>query len=282
VCVTAVSGVAGWLSIGIPEPGLISQRRNFFGVTRVVVLEHGGDHRHLVLYHGSTIHGMQYLSDTSRTHPTSYYGPESGAGLVLSEPGEGRRIGVIGLGAGVLASYGRAGDLLRFYEIDPNMIEVAGRYFDFMRRSAAVIETVPGDARISLSGEGSQHFDVLVVDAFSGDAIPMHLLTLEAFQLYLRHLRHDGVLIVHISNRYLDLAPAVWKIADELHLERALIRAPSNHNMLASASVYALLARSAERLDSAAIRSRDEGASLDGRRVGLWTDDYSNLLAALD
>ena len=285
--VAVIVGVAGWLSAGIPGPGLVSQRRNFFGVTRVVVHEHDGTDRHLVLYHGSTIHGMQNLAEAKRTQPTSYYGPESGVGLVLSEtrpvePNAGRRIGVIGLGAGILAAYGRPGDTMRFYEIDANMIEVARRHFDFLRRSAAAIETIQGDARVRLAAEAPQSFDVLVLDAFSGDAIPVHLLTLEAFRLYLRHLRADGILVVHISNRYLDLAPVVWRIAEELHLERALIRAPSNHRTLVSASVYALLTPSTGRLQTAAIRSRDEGSSLDGRSVSLWTDDYSNLLAALD
>lgn len=206
--------------IFMSDNGSLATFRNFYGVMKVYADQDVIGNR-LVLLHGQIKHGWQY-EGRAKLLPTAYYGTDSGAGLALryhprrfsSQP-ERRalRVGVIGLGVGTLASYGQPGDVFRFYEINPAVIGVAQRYFSYLRDSAARLEFVPGDARVVLESElkrsGPQRFDVLVVDAFNGDAVPMHLLTRECFQVYRQHLNPDGLLLVHISNRYLDLAPVV-------------------------------------------------------------------------
>ena len=127
-----------------------------------------------------------------------------------------RRAGVIGLGVGTLAAYGRAGDSFRFYELNPAVIQVASTYFRFLNESAAATEVVAGDGRLALEREPPQNFDVLILDAFSGDSIPVHLLTRQAFEVYFRHLRPGGIVAVHVTNRYLDLAPVVDALAAAL------------------------------------------------------------------
>ncbi|MFZ5831944.1 MAG: fused MFS/spermidine synthase, partial [Planctomycetota bacterium] len=186
--------------------GVICAIRNFYGVMRVV-----DDSSTRNLLHGRINHGRQFLEEAKRQTPTTYFGERSGIGLAMRyhRSGQPRRIGIIGLGAGTLAAYGRSDDTMRFYELDPDVLRLAEEYFTFLGDSAARVETVLGDARLSLEAEweaeGSQQFDLFVVDAFSGDAIPVHLLTREAMALYLRHLKPDGMLAFHISNRHFDL-----------------------------------------------------------------------------
>ncbi len=176
------------------------------------------------LIHGTIIHGQQGLAPELRTSPTAYYGPTSGVGRALQTmTSSGRRIGMIGLGAGTIAAYGRAGDVVRFYEINPQVVDVARGEFSFLGDSAATIEIALGDARLSLAREPSQAFDLLAVDAFSGDAIPVHLLTQEAMAVYLRHLKPDGVMAFHVTNHFLNLAPVVKQMADANGLGSALI-----------------------------------------------------------
>jgi hypothetical protein len=196
----------------------LTELRSFHGTMRIEELpapDGGGSVRYLT--HGGTRHGQQFLEVERRAEPTTYFGHVSGIGILLGElaPDEPHRIGIIGLGAGVLAAYGRAGDTYRFYELDPLVIEVARREFSFLGDSPATIEVVPGDARLSLEREADQGFDVLVLDAFSSGAIPVHLLTREAFALYDRHLSPRGVLALHLTNRHLDLAPVVQALARE-------------------------------------------------------------------
>ena len=171
------------------------------------------------LINGTIVHGIEILDSGGGTEATTYYGPESGAAIALNEAHKRGTIhvGIIGLGAGTLATYGQLGDRFTFYEINPLVIQVASSQFDFLRDSRAHIDIVPGDARISLEHQPIQNFDVLLADAFSGDAIPVHLLTLESFQLYFRHLKPDGLLAVHISNKFLDLKPVVEAAAQSLH-----------------------------------------------------------------
>ena len=179
--------------------------RNFYGSLRVV--ESAGTR---ALYHGTIKHGSQFLSPSRRAWRTSYYGTTSGIGLTLGNCcAREKRVGVIGLGTGTLAAYGMAGDDFRFYEINPQVIEIAKSQFTFVRDSKAKVEIVLGDARLSLERESPRHFDVLVVDAFSGDAIPVHLLTKEAFAVVPAASGSWGrALRVHVSNQFLDLAPA--------------------------------------------------------------------------
>jgi spermidine synthase len=203
------------------------------------------------------------------------------------------RVGAIGLGVGTIATYGLPGDLFRFYEIDPEVIRVASGkygYFSFLSDSRAGVEIVQGDARISLERElangQAQNYDVLVVDAFSGDVVPIHLLTKEAFELYLKHLRdEDSVIAVHVSNRSVDLASVVAKEAEYFHLYTAFVNAPGYQSAVVPSDLFLpskwiLLSRNSRVLSLPAI-SRASGPLPAKHAVPLWTDDYSNLLQIL-
>ena len=174
---------------------------------------------------GRIAHGFEYKNPALRSVPTSYYSPESGIGLVLSNrPGERpRRVGLVGLGIGTLATYARPGDQFQFYEINPMVERLAREYFHYLSDCRGKVDIIHGDARLTLDREPPQKFDVLVLDAFSGDAIPVHLLTVEAFAIYLRHLAPEGIIAVHISNRHFDLRPVVEAIAAHDHLATAAI-----------------------------------------------------------
>lgn len=231
------------------------------------------------LTHGTIQHGEQWLSPDKAGDPISYYGRESGVGLaVASKEDAPRKIGVIGLGAGTLAAYGEPGDTIKFYEINPQVIAIARSEFTYLSDSKATVDVALGDARLVLEREPAQGFDVLAVDAFSSDAIPVHLLTRQAFEVYLRHMKPDGIIAVHITNRYLDLGPVVKDIADALGLFAVQV-ADAAEGEIASTD-WVLVARSAETLG----REPIEGAGVDipsdpTRR--LWTDDYNNLFKAL-
>ena len=194
-------------------------------------------------------------------------------------------MGIVGLGAGTLAAYGREGDYYRIYEIDPAMCEVAASengYFTFVKDSKAMIDIILGDARISMENEDSQQFDVLALDAFSGDAPPVHLLTKEAFEEYLRHMREDGIIAVHITNRYLNFRPLIWKIAEELDLERVLI---SNwgDECVSYYTDWLLLSKAKHVLQQKAFTyyaaHPPDYNKLESTTI--WTDDYSNLYQLL-
>jgi SAM-dependent methyltransferase len=174
------------------------------------------------------MHGKQYQSPSLKTEPTSYYTRSSGIGRAIEALHPRRdpiRVGVIGLGAGTLASYGSKGDVYRFYDINPGVIAIAQRDFSYLKDSDATIELSLGDARLSLEREAPQQFDVLAIDAFSSDAIPVHLITREAVQVYLRHMKPDGIIAYHVTNRYLNLEPVVESIAHELGLHALWTRA---------------------------------------------------------
>jgi spermidine synthase len=200
-----------------------------------------------------------------------------------SGPG-GLRIGVVGLGAGTLAAYGQPGDYFRFYEIDPDVIRLAERYFSFMRDSAALVEVVSGDARISMERELEQNrpqrFDVLAVDAFTGGAIPVHLLTREALGVYLRHLEPaEGILAVHISNDAVDLRPVLAALGRYFRLSQVFVESWPTEDGCRSSS-WVLIARSPRALSQPAIEQ--VGSPLaDSDPSLLWTDDYSNLFRVL-
>src|ERR1051326_6147702 len=261
--------------------------RDFYGVL-YVKREKTADPRFSFdkLVHGRTIHGLQLLAPDVRDYPTSYFAKNSGVGLLLQNiqrPASGLRVGDVGLGIGTIASYGRPGDLFRFYEIDPMDVRVAmGRYgfFSFIADSQAKIETVEGDARISLEREPSQQFDVLIVDAFNSDSIPVHLLTREAFELYLRHLRGpESVIAVHVSNKALDLPPVVEATAKSIGLEVAHVKSHGLGDII-SESEWMLISRSPAELMEPAISEAGTPVG-SSRRVQAWTDDYSNLLQIL-
>jgi hypothetical protein len=278
-----------------PARGSIWNVRNFYGLLHLVEREAADPDKHnLQLKHGRIAHGLQYQTESKRREPTSYYGRKSGIGLVLqhhpardsSRRGKsGLNVGVVGLGTGTLAAYGRAGDTYHFYEINPAVVGIAdgpqGR-FTYLADTAARKKVVLGDARISLEreaeGRASHRFHVLAVDAFSSDSIPVHLLTREAFQLYLGRLDEaSGVLALHVSNRYLDLVPVVWRLAQELGLAGVVVEGPKGE--LEWESTWILLARSRKTLAASAITA---AASPKIPTAGpLWTDDYSNLFQVL-
>ncbi len=204
--------------------------RDFYGVVRTHDRSIGGV-RYRAMMHGAIVHGGQLLGDEYRGQPADYFGPGSGYGrlfaaLNVSRPAP-RKIGIVGLGAGVVAAYGRAGDEMVFYEISPKVIEIERREFTFLRDSPAKIEVILGDGRLSLERElrqsGPRGYDVLGIDAFSGDSVPMHLITREAMALYVRHLAPDGVIVFQATNRYIDIAPVIQRLAAEQGLHARLI-----------------------------------------------------------
>lgn len=237
------------------------------------------------LVHGGIIHGGQLLDPELRFQPSSYFGPTSGYGrLFASLPDRPRHIGVIGLGAGSLVAHGRTGDRFRFYEINPQVVELAEREFTFLSESPATIEVVLGDGRLSLEREPSQGFDVLAMDAFSGDSIPMHLLTREAMGIYMRHLKPDGVLAFQATNRFIDISPVVAGLADEYGLTAVLIsdtpQDTEGANYWLSATDQILVTSNRRLLQSDHIR--EAGKALAARPgFQIWTDDYNNLFRIL-
>ncbi len=279
-----------FIYINVSSKATLAVYRNFYGVLRVC--EMGADiprRRALSLMHGPTIHGLQFQQADRRREPTAYYTKDSGVGLaILNYPrrASGLRVGVLGLGIGTLTAYGRPGDTFRLYEINPDVIRLAqglGGFFAFVRDSKASIEIVPGDARISLASEleggRPQDFDLLVLDTFNSDSIPVHLLTKEAFELYQAHMRPEGVLAVHITNKHLDLRPVVLRLAEHLGLHAALIR-NVRYEDASLPSLWVIATRNVGFFGQPAIATRI-GSEEPVKGMPLWTDDYSNLFKIL-
>jgi hypothetical protein len=199
--------------------------RDFYGVVRTRDRDQPVPYRSML--HGGIVHGGQLLGEEYVNTPSDYFGPGSGYGRLFAalndqRPGP-RKVGIIGLGAGVVASYGRAGDDFVFYEISPRVVDVASAEFTFLRDTPAKTSVVLGDGRLSLEREDPRKYDVLGIDAFAGDSIPMHLLTREAMELYVRHLAPDGVIVFQATNRYIDLLPVVKRLASEFGLEAVIV-----------------------------------------------------------
>ena len=259
----------------------LSLRRSFYGSLRVVQSPHAGPQQTRTLFHGIVEHGAQYLWPPQRMRPTTYYGPGSGIGIVLRESFPSpKRVGLVGLGVGTLAAYSQLGDTFRFYEINRQIIDIAQSLFFYVRESRAQTEIIEGDARLSLEGDSSPPFDVLALDAFSGDAIPVHLLTREAFVIYERHLKPQGVLAFHVSNGFLDLAPVVQQLATAAGFRAVLVRSHTNDDDLTLAADWVLVTNNRAVLDNPSIRllALPVGSRADLRP---WTDDYNNLLQIL-
>lgn len=286
----AFVGANLWQVAGLQYPQTVWSHRNFYGVLHVQSLDMKfGHYKTNLLRHGQIRHGLQMQTPELRRVPTSYFGRESGIGLMLLnhphrqlQPRVPLRVGIIGLGVGTLAAYGEPGDLFRFYEINPAVTEVAADsgYFTFLRDSFAKVQVIEGDARISLENElkagQPQQYDMLVIDAFNSDSIPVHLLTKEAFQLYLQHLRGpDSVIAVHISNNMLKLAPVVTRLASHFHLYSAHIFSEARGDLF-SASVWMLLTANPKTLQQPAILKASSAPP--ERNIRLWTDEYSSVL----
>jgi SAM-dependent methyltransferase len=275
-------GCGAW---GIREfyDGTIVATRNFYGVLRVQELGASDANRRRSLIHGTILHGTQYLSPENRREPATYYTRTSGIGRLLEalHPRTAPlKVGVIGLGAGTLATYGAKGDVYRFYDINPAVLTIAQRDFTYLVDSDATIELPLGDARLSLEREPTQNFDVLAIDAFSSDAIPVHLITAEALAIYKRHMKSDGVIAFHVTNRFLDLIPVVEALAKAQGLHAIHIADDIGDNGLASRSDWVLLSDSREMLDRPELA--DFAAEIEQRPDWrLWTDDFNNLVQVL-
>jgi len=258
--------------------------RGFYGVLRVKEYGSPGEQGHLRrLVHGTIMHGEQFLE--RRRFITTYYQETSGIGVAIKSRQERGpiRVGVIGLGTGTIAAYGRPGDVYRFYDIDPRVVQLARQEFSFLADSPAKVEVALGDARLTLEREPPQNFDVLAVDAFSSDAIPVHLITREALGVYLRHMKSDGIVAFHVSNRFLDLIPVVARIAKEQGAHAVLVNddPDDEDESLRSRSDWVLVSRDPAALESEPIVEGGGQEAEDRPRWRTWTDDYSNLIQIL-
>ncbi len=257
--------------------------RNFYGLLRVRENDKGKKDEYRNLAHGTTIHGSQFMAPERRKKPLTYYSNTSGAGraiLALQKKGP-VKIGTIGLGAGTLAAYARMGDEFRFYEINPAVEEIAKRYFYYLSEADGKIDVVLGDGRLSLECEENQQFDLLAIDAFSGDSIPIHLLTRQAFEQYFRHLKPDGVLAIHVSNNHLDLCPVVKQLCRMFERNCVLIDDKKNEKEKNEChSQWVLVTADQQFLELPEIK--DAAKELSSRPdIKVWTDDYNNLFQIL-
>lgn len=268
-----------WIHIAY-QRGTMQAVRNFYAALRVkqTIGTMGAQVR--TLTNGSIEHGTQVFgTDAERKTPTTYYARDSGVGLALgfccgNRP---RNIGVIGLGAGTLAAYGRPGDRIRFYEINPAVEPIARHFFLYIRESQAQITIVDGDARTSLTREAPQQFDVLVVDAFSGDAIPLHLLTAQALALFRSHLAPGGIIAFHISNQHVDLEPAIALLAQSAGMTAMRFSSGANEERGEYSAYWVLLSDNAAFFQQPQVEAAGR-APVFRPGLRLWTDDYSSLL----
>jgi hypothetical protein len=280
-------GVALLKPAPVEDAAEIARTRNFYGVLTVLE-DPPRDNALRTLKNGRILHGAQFVDPKRRSEATSYYGEGSGVELAIDlnprrVAHEPLRIGVIGLGAGTIAALGTTGDTVRFYEINPAAVDFSRRYFTFLSDSRARVDIVQGDARLSLerelrSPEGRRQYDVLAIDAFSGDAIPVHLLTREAFALYRDALRDDGVLAVHVSNRYLDLTPIVRGLAAEQGRQVLTIEATDDDVRALDSSTWMLVTANADFIETAKPYA---DPPVPAAKTIVWTDAFSSLLQVL-
>lgn len=277
-------GTALWRESAESRETALYHSRNFYGVLAVEEYEPEDlDSRYILLQHGRITHGLQFLDPEKACWPVSYYGPRSGIGVLMNAlPPGPRRIGVVGLGTGTLTTYAARGDSVRFYEINPDVLTVASTYFSYLTNCPATVTVVLGDARLSLEREPPQQFDLLALDAFSSDAIPVHLLTREAFEIYGRHLKTNGVLAVHISNHFLDLEPVVAALARHFGYAAATIDCDENdEEWWDYASTWMLLSRDRALLESSPIQTAANPPATNSLQLPLWTDDYASVFRIL-
>jgi len=257
--------------------------RNFYGMLRVKQTGEVSEWSAFrTLMHGSINHGEQWINPSRKREQTSYYCADTGIGkaIRLRQIGVPHRVGVLGLGAGTMASFGRKGDYYRFYEINPVVPVLARSEFSFVPDSEATVEIAMGDGRLSLESEAAQNFDVLLMDAFSGDSIPVHLITREAFQLFFRHLKPNGVLVMHISNKYLNLEPVIARLAKDLGKHAMTVESTQSPDGNCFSTTFVLVVNTPSVFNELALRGAGPEARLNDR-VGTWTDDYSNLYRIL-
>ncbi|MEO8385839.1 MAG: fused MFS/spermidine synthase [Betaproteobacteria bacterium] len=282
--VTIFAAAAAIFTVFEFREDVVVMTRNFYGSLRVKQYDPPSvEYRRRSLVHGAILHGDQYMDPPYNRSATTYYKTKSGIGRILLlkdklAPDKPRKVGIIGLGTGTIAVYGGKGDIYRFYEINPAVVTIARRDFTYLKDSEAKIEISLGDARLNLEREAPQGFDVLAVDAFSSDSIPVHLITLEAVQIFEKHMKPDGVIAFHVSNRFLDLKPVVKLIAEQRGLHVAWVR--DSYDDGSTTSDWVLLSKDnsqflkSEILDGSYIISP-------APKLRVWTDDFNNLLQVL-
>lgn len=266
-----------WFQAERVTQGAVATARNFYGVLRVHQTTSA-----YVLRHGQIRHGHQFTDPVRRKIPTTYFGEHSGGGVAISQhrAGQPKRVGIVGLGAGTLAAYAQPDDYYRMYEINPAVVDMAKDFFTYLSECRTKDQhIVVGDGRIALEQEEPQNYDILALDAFSGDAIPAHLLTRECCELYLKHLKDDGILACHITNRHVDLRPVCNGIAKEFGLSVMCVLSPAQKDVGATDSIWVLFSRQPETLQALKLTKSHEVAM--GERSMLWTDAFSNLLSVL-
>jgi len=274
-----------WVQARSANPDIVYTARNFYGVLRI--FEHDRDkplNHHFLLQHGRITHGIQFVDPQLSSWPTAYYSEQSGIALAVANMRPApRRIGVIGLGAGTMAAFARPGDYVRFYEINPEVTHVAHTQFTYLKNCPAQVELALGDARLSLEREPPQNFDLLALDAFSSDAIPVHLLTREAFALYARHLQTNGIIAIHISNHYLNLEPVLLQMARQFGYEVALIDYDEfQEEWWEYSSSWMLLSHNKEFFKIPSIHSAASSLQkAKNVKLPLWTDDFTSLFQIL-
>jgi hypothetical protein len=259
--------------------------RNFYGVVRT--RDYHDPVHFRVMYHGAINHGGQLMAQEHRRAASTYFGPTSGYGRAFASlPQTPRRVGVIGLGVGAISAHARKGDYFRFYEIDPQVAAVATMEFSFLKDSPAQVDVVLGDGRLSLEREAPQKFDLLAVDAFSGDSIPMHLLTRESMTIYLKHLAPGGVIVFQATNRFVDIAPVVARLADEAGYSAVMVTDdPENYSARGieywlSATDQIIVTRNRDILNAPMLRQA--GVPLKHNpSFPVWTDDFYNMFSVL-
>jgi len=278
---TAAIAALLWYDTAAYRTSSIMVGRNFFGTLRVYEQPGKDGAVHRIFAHGATTHGVEFTDPSRRRLPTGYYGEGSGAarGLSALDSGGPRRLGVVGLGIGMLAAYARPGDEIWFYEINPLVVDVARSDFHYLADTPATVHIELGDGRLVLEASPPRRFDALFADAFSSDAVPTHLLTLEAFRLYFRHLRPGGLLAVDLSNRALDLRPVIAAAARALDKDFVFVHDRGDASRAAYATVWALLSDDRDLIEGvrASLPPRKKWVE----REILWTDDFTSLLPLL-
>ncbi len=295
---TAATAILFASDIVQEKEGVIAVKRNFYGIVRVIEDNRNDKYHRYKFYHGSIHHGQQFKSKKRIDYPTSYYGRYSGVGIAIrrhpkrvarnDKPNTGMpglHVGMIGLGVGTLAAHARRRDRFRAYEIDPDVVALAKSHFSFLKRSAGEVSIVVGDGRISLERElkhlGSQKFDLLAIDAFSGDAIPTHLMTLEAGKLYKAHLAEGGIIAFHVSNRLLDLKPVVLALARKLDMKVIRITNKKDWRKGTKRSEWLLMTNSKTFLKHKDVRRAKRSWPKKDAPSLLWTDNYSSIVELL-
>ena len=285
-CITLLVGLAAGLNVGaqwdILQVDHIAASRNFYGTLRVVQKDELGvmpAQRRLV--HGRIIHGVQLADAGQHGTPTSYYNAESGVAttLKLMHEREAIHVGVVGLGVGTLATYGREDDQYTFFEINPAVVDYANEHFTFLSKTKAQVNTIVADGRLGLESLDEEVLDLLVIDAFSSDSIPAHLLTVEAMEIYQRVVKDDGLIALHLSNNHLNLLPVVVNAADHLRLAVRAFKTPGNPEVAADNALWVIVGEDQNVMQQ--LRTMGGGGYTpsvqDAKHVPLWTDKYSSL-----